>query len=115
MNTPHHATNTDTTLASPTGLPSAGIWGSRVVVVHVDAVLKGGIFLLSACLFSEEGLSERNTSLTTRVAVWFGAMARPFIFSADWNLVPSELAESGVLQQLAAGGAAIVSAHTGPW
>ena len=50
-------------VASALWLPSAVLEDSRAVVVHVDAFLKGVVFLLSAYLLSGEVLGERDTSL----------------------------------------------------
>ena len=87
--------------APPATLPLATLLEGRCVVIHidVDAFLKGGIFLMSACLFSGEGLSERILALACRIALWLGAMDRPFTEAPAWYLTKAELAEVGVCRR----------------
>ncbi len=71
---------------------------SRVVVTHMGAVCKGGIFLVSAYLWCSEGASARNLALLQAIGQRIRQLRGPWVMAADFNLPPGVLTGTGWLR-----------------
>jgi hypothetical protein len=69
----------------------------RVRISFVNAILKGGLFIISIYLWHSEGLSERNLSLLNHLARVLASLRAPWLIAGDWNMVPALLCKSGWL------------------
>ena len=56
---------------------------------------RGGVHLLSAYLFCNEGLSQRNLDLLQGIALVIRQLRGPWIMAADFNVPPQVLESSG--------------------
>ena len=71
---------------------------SRVVITHLGAVCKGGIFLVSVYLWCSEGASTRNLEILQAVGQRIRQLRGPWVMAADFNLAPDVLTKTGWLQ-----------------
>eukprot|EP00973_Karenia_brevis_P090801 12404335-Karenia_brevis.AAC.1 len=70
------------------------MYSHRLGLAWVNAVLKGGIVMLSIYPKDSEGLSETNLYFLEQVAVVLRTLKGPWVIAGDWNLAPLELAAS---------------------
>ena len=71
---------------------------SRVIVTHMGAICKGGIFLVSAYFWCSEGASQRNIMLLLCIGQHIRQLHGPWILAADFNFPPSVLQSTGWLR-----------------
>ena len=71
--------------------------GGRIRVSFVNAVLTGGLYVVSIYLWHSEGLSERNLTLLHSLGRLLASLRAPWIVAGDWNIIPSLLEKSGWL------------------
>ena len=88
------------------GLASLDPCRSRVAVTHMGAICSGGIFLVSAYFWCNEGASQRNLELLQCIAQLVRQLHGPWIMAADFNFPPKVLESTGWLRLV---GGSIVS------
>ncbi len=66
----------------------------RIAVGWVDAVLKGGIYVVSAWPKDSEGLSDWNMGFLEVIGSIIAVLDGPWLIGADWNIPPTALQES---------------------
>ena len=71
---------------------------SRVMITHLGAVCTGGIFLVSAYFWCNEGASKRNLMVLQCIAQRVLQLHGPWIMAADFNFPPGVLRGTGWLQ-----------------
>ena len=79
---------------------------SRVIITHIGAICTGGMFLVSAYFWCNEGASQRNLLILQCIAQHVRQLHGPWILAADFNFPPSVLRSTGWLRLV---GGAIVS------
>ncbi|CAK0862233.1 unnamed protein product [Prorocentrum cordatum] len=79
--------------------PSAVV-PARAAVLRVNAVCPGGIAWGNVYLLSGVGLCQENLGALGRLAERLVTLGKPFVAAGDWNLEPSELADSPFLRRV---------------
>ena len=87
-------------LALPRIAVAAKELSARVQVRWMGAMCRGGVHLISAYLWTAEGLSKRNLDLLQALAEVVQAVDGPWILAADFNLRPELLEKSGWLKMV---------------
>ena len=70
----------------------------RLGSVHVGAMGKGGIHLISIYCWCSEGLSQRNLDVLQDAAQIINSLVGPWCLAGDFNFEPQALADCGWLQ-----------------
>ena len=68
---------------------------TRIAHMHLGAVCRGGIHLISVYLISCEGMSERNRGILLDLARLIKAIRGPWVVMGDWNMPPEVLEAAG--------------------
>eukprot|EP00969_Alexandrium_andersonii_P348178 15395888-Alexandrium_andersonii.AAC.1 len=84
-------------LCQPEGLAGHDACQGRVIVSHLGAVCSGGIFLVSAYFWCNEGTSQRNLAILQAVAQMVRQLHGPWVMAGDFNFSPSVLEGTGWL------------------
>ena len=63
----------------------------RIAVAHVNAIIPGGIFIVSVYLRTSEGLTEANLQILRELGAIVRSLSAPWIIAGDWNIEPSTL------------------------
>ncbi|CAK0833333.1 unnamed protein product, partial [Prorocentrum cordatum] len=92
-------------LSRAAGLVSRDACHPRVVVTHAGAFCAGGIYLVSAYFWCNEGASQRDLELLQCIAQRVRQLHGPWILAADFNFPPAVLESTGWLRL--AGGAIV--------
>ena len=66
----------------------------RITISLINAVIPGGIFVISVYLRDSEGLSAENLCILESLATMIGTLDAPYVISGDWNLPPDVMASS---------------------
>jgi len=82
-------------LSFPAMRPNAELFQGRFTATWLGGVCKGGIYVMTAYLWSGEGMSQRNADLLDAIAGYIQQLRGCWILMADFNLTPEELTESG--------------------
>ncbi|CAK0834712.1 unnamed protein product, partial [Prorocentrum cordatum] len=76
------------------GLPHC-VCPARASLLHLSHGPKGGLLVGTMYLHGSEDLSERNRHILCAMGQAVKSAGLPFILSADWQVAPEELTESG--------------------
>ena len=66
----------------------------RIALAWCDAVVRGGVHIVSVYLRHSEGLSQENMAILDELSAVLLQLKGPWIVGGDWNLLPAILAES---------------------
>jgi ribonuclease HI len=91
-------------------VPVAECLQGRFTVTWLGGLRKGGVHVMSAYLWTGEGMSVRNADLLDAVALYIATIRGCWILMGDFNMTPEELMASGWPKMV--GG--FVFAHDGP-
>ena len=67
------------------------VFKHRIQLSWVNAVLRGGIYVISVYLHDSVGVSPENLILLEELAIIIGALRGPWVAGGDWNLPPEVL------------------------
>ena len=72
----------------------AAAYRHRIAAAHVNAVLPGGLHVISVYLKDSEGLTEYNLRVLQEAAALARTLGGPWIMAGDWNVEPKTLQEA---------------------
>ncbi len=73
------------------GFSSVTLVPNRLMVVHVNAMVKGGMIIYAVYLHDAEGLTNRNIDILNTLGEHAASHGRPWMAAGDWNMEPAVL------------------------
>ncbi len=71
------------------GSSSVTLVPNRLMVVHVNAMVKGGMITYAVYLHDAEGLTNRNIDILNTLGEHAASHGRPWMAAGDWNMEPA--------------------------